>query len=453
MPAILWHRYDLRLKDNPALHAAIQTKKPIIPLYIFSPYEEKTLGSASRWWLFESLKSLQRDYEKKGGRLTLKKGEPLKVLKQIIHKTGATKIYWNQRFDPDGVKEDQWIQKELKIPIVPFNGNYLIDPTKLKTQSGKPFVVYAPFWKALNKEYIDHPPLKAPQKIACVSVPSDNLLLEKSPWHNKIKKIWKPGREGAWNSLKAFQQKKVSDYAHSRDYPFLEGTSTLSPHLHFGEISPREIWSLTDQHESFIRQLGWREFATAFLYHFPHSTTTNWREKFNRFPWKSTPSLLKKWQLGKTGYPIIDAAMRQLWKTGWMHNRLRMVVASFLVKDLFIHWKEGAAWFWDTLVDADLANNTLGWQWAAGSGPDAAPFFRIFNPILQGEKFDPDGKFIKKFVPELAKLSEKWIHKPWLAPESELKKGGIELGKNYPQPLVNHSEARKAALEAYQLIR
>lgn len=453
MPAIVWHRYDLRLEENPALHAAVQTKKPIIPLYIFTPYQEKTLGSANQWWLFESIKSLQKDYEKKRGTLVFKQGEPLKVLKEIIQKIGVTKIYWNQRFDPEGVKEDKLIQKELTVSIEIFNGNHLVDPTKLKTQSGKPFVVYAPFWKALNKEYNDPIPLKSPQQIVCASVPSDKTILEEFPWHDKMKKLWEPGRQGALNSIKAFHPKKDSDYAHSRDYPFLEGTSRLSPHLHFGEISPREIWRLTHQHEAFIRQLGWREFATAFLYYFPNSTTKNWRAKFDRFPWKSHPSLLEKWQQGKTGYPIIDAAMRQLWKTGWMHNRLRMVVASFLVKDLFIHWKEGAAWFWDTLVDADLANNTLGWQWAAGSGPDAAPFFRIFNPILQGEKFDPKGEFIKKFVPELEKLSEKWIHKPWLAPESELKKGGIELGENYPQPIVNHSEARKAALEAYQSIK
>lgn len=452
MAVIVWHRNDLRIEDNPALIAALKTKEPIISIYIYTPSEEKSLGGASKWWLGKSLKSLQQDYMKKGGKLILKRGDPSKVLKQIVQKTKATALYYNTRFDPEGIKEDKKIIRGLKIPVETFNGNHLVDPSFFKNKSGKPFLVYAPFWNALQKEYTERIPLKAPQKIKSFSfqVKQDKLpLASNKRWHKKLEKYWDPGRSGAIKNLSAFR-KKGAQYEKNRDFPSIQGTSMLSPHLHFGEISPREVWAALKGTKSFLRQLGWREFGISFVYHFPKTPLKNWNQKFDRFPWKTSPALLKKWEKGMTGYPIIDAAMRQLWETGWMHNRLRMVVASFLVKDLFIHWKKGAAWFWDTLVDADLGNNTLGWQWVAGSGPDASPFFRIFNPILQGEKFDPEGKFVREFVPELKNLPKKWIHKPWLAPKEELEKAGVILGKTYPKPIVDHVKAREIALKEYK---
>lgn len=455
MTVILWHREDLRISDHPALRAASQTGKKVLPVFILTPDMEKNLGGASRWWLFESLRSLKKEYQKIGGRLIFKKGDPAKVLSALVKTLKGEGVYCTRRFDPVGQKEERSVKRVLKVPLECFSGNHLVDPTELHNRSGQPFAVFAPFWKALQKAYTDRTPLKAPRKIQSPSAASETLekfcLDPQKDWNREMKKMWKPGREGALKRLQAF--KRQGSYQSLRDFPAKEATSMLSPHLHFGEVSPREVWAACRQRPAFLRQLGWREFATAFLYHNPQVVKQNWNLKFNKFPWKSRPTFLKKWQQGKTGYPIIDAAMQQLWKTGWMHNRLRMVVASFLIKDLFIDWRKGAAWFWETLLDADMANNILGWQWVAGSGPDAAPFFRIFNPILQGEKFDPEGKFVKTYLPELKNVPKKWIHKPWLAPEAELAKAKVVLGKSYPHPIVDHEEARKMSLTAYRKIK
>lgn len=430
MVAIVWHRLDLRIEDNPALDAAVQSGMPILPLFI-----DFDVGTNSRWWLNKSLESLKQDYKNIGGHLCYRKGNPLEILKSL----DAKAIYWNQSFDPSKILEDQLLEKQLGIPIFKFNGNHLIRPDEITTQTGKPYSVFSPFWKSVQKIYENTPPLSAPHRVTGHQYPSDPLQAVDAP---HLDTHWKPGRAGALEKLKIFQPKACL-YETMRDFPGRAGTSQLSPHLHFGEISPKEIWHALPSSDAFLRQLAWREFATYFLYHFPHIETKNWNEKFNKFPWKNNPEALRQWQKGMTGYPIVDAGMRELLETGWMHNRVRMIVASFLIKDLLIDWREGAKWFRKHLVDADTANNTLGWQWVAGSGPDPAPFFRIFNPILQGEKFDPDGEYVKMYVPELKDVPAKWIHKPWQMPDPVA----------YQQPIVDHSKARNLALEAFDKIK
>lgn len=437
---LFWHQKDLRVEENLALYEAWKIDKKILPVFILSP--EEKLGAATKWWLHYSLEALAKDYAKKGAKLVIKKGDPVLILKKLLEKTKAEGIYYNQTFE----KREKRVEKAFKGKVASFNGNHLVGIPHFFNKSGKPFAVFTPFYQALKKEL--HLPKGSPQKFGKVPpLRSDSLtLLPTKKWDTEMKKFWKPGRAGALKRIKNFH---AGSYAVSQEKPAVEGTSFLSPHLHFGEVSPAEVWRKI-KNPSFRRQLAWREFGAAFVYHFPKTPTQNWNVKFKRFPWTLKPSQLKKWQQGKTGYPLVDASMRQLWKLGWMHNRMRMVVASFLVKDLKIHWKKGAAWFWDTLVDADLGNNTLGWQWVAGCGPDAAPFFRIFNPVLQGEKFDPEGKFVKLYCPELKNLPKKWIHKPWEAPEEVLQKAQVVLGKNYPQPMVDHKVAREEALKAYK---
>lgn len=439
---VFWHQEDLRIEENLALSKALLEGEKIIPLFILS--ESANLGEASRWWLHRSLESLQKAYAKHGMKLILRKGEPVKILRDI----GAEKVFWNQTYS----KDEKRVSQDLGEKGKGFNGNHLVDIPNFYNKSGKPFTVFTPFYKALLKE-ID---LEEPEKISfkkgedvrTESLDSLNLLPEKQ-WTKSLEDFWEPGREGALKRLRAF---KDENYGVNRDFPAETGTSLLSPHLHFGEVSPFEVWNKVSS-EPFQRQLAWREFGTAFIHHFPKTPKENWQKKFDRFPWENNSTHLKQWQKGQTGYPIIDAGMRQLWKEGWMHNRVRMVVASFLVKDLFIHWSEGAEWFWDTLVDADLGNNTLGWQWVAGSGPDAAPFFRIFNPILQGEKFDPDGIYVKRYCPELKNLSPKWIHKPWMASSETLLENGVILGKSYPYPIVDHKKMREKALAAFKTLQ
>lgn len=453
---LLWFRRDLRLADNPALSAAVKNG-PVIPVFIWAPEEEGPWapGAASRWWLHHSLQKLDSDLRRKESRLIIKKGPSLKTIREICRQTGATSVVWNRQTEPAVVRRDAGLHSALQkdgVSVESYNGSLLFEPWAIKTGSGKPYQVFTPFWKACRSLVEPGAPLPTPAKIPGPSKwPASDVLnslslLPKINWANNFQAIWSPGEKGAAHALKSFGI-DVNRYPDSRNTPGEEGTSRLSPHLHFGEISPRQIWKAIPGRvvgaQVFLNEIGWREFAHHLLFHFPDTTKKPLRPKYERFPWRNDPARLKAWQKGETGYPIVDAGMRELWKTGWMHNRVRMIVASFLVKDLLIDWQRGAAWFWDTLVDADLANNTLNWQWTAGCGADAAPFFRIFNPVSQGEKFDPKGSYVRRWIPELKNIPDKYIHKPWECPTKT----------TYPPPLVDHALARARALEAFQSIR
>jgi len=462
-PIIIWFRQDLRLAFNPAFFHAVKENSPLIAVYIWSPKEEGAwkLGAASRWWLHHSLKALESELKKRRVQLCIQKGEAASVLKRIVKQTQAKLVVWNARYEPDALKQEKRVKEAIEksgCAAASFHGNLLFPPGKILTGEGNPYQVFTPFYRACLKEEIERLEGKVPAKVFHFSAKIDHLkiddlnLLPEIGWDKGFYHVWTPGEKGGQAALRQFVKKGLSGYSAARDVPGMEGTSHLSPHLHFGEIAPFQIWKeLENQRgsEPFLRQIIWREFAHHLLVHFPRTPNRALKEKFNDFPWKRNSRSLHVWQKGMTGYPIIDAGMRQLWKLGWMHNRVRMIAASFLVKDLMVPWQEGAKWFWDTLVDADLANNTLGWQWCAGCGADAAPYFRIFNPETQSKRFDPKGEYIRTFVPELKKLPDRWIHAPHLAPDDVLQKAGIVLGKNYPRPIVDHDAARKSALKAY----
>jgi len=472
MPSVLvWLRNDLRLEDNPALYHADKAGLPIIPLYILEDISRAHWppGSASKAWLHHSLNSLQQQFRKKGSRLLLRIGNPLDIIRSLLEETGATSVYWNRRYEPVQVKNDQALKTALReagYTAESFPGNLLREPHEIANKQGNPYKVFTPFRKAYQAMGDPVTPLPAPKKLAAPkSWPGSTSLNELGllpaiRWDKCIHDTWQAGSVGAEAMLKSFLE-RIDDYDEDRNFPHRDGVSRLSPYLHFGEISARMIWHRILQLESregritpsarvmnYLRQLVWREFAHHLLFHYPHSSDKPLRPEFAAFPWRSGRQPLHAWQHGRTGYPIVDAGMRELWHSGWMHNRVRMIVASFLVKDLLIHWREGAKWFWDTLVDADLANNTLGWQWVAGSGADAAPYFRIFNPVTQSEKFDADGNYIRRWVPELSALDNQWIHKPWQAPAVLLQAAGITLGREYPRPIIDHAVARQRALAA-----
>src|SRR5579883_1301781 len=432
--ALMWFRLDLRLSDNRALAAAISSGARVIPVYIHDPHEAGAWspGAASRWWLHQSLKSLDQQLAENGSKLIILQGDSHDELIELQEKTGATRLFWNRRYDPQGVRRDQRVEaafKERGVKVETFNSSLLHEPDMVRTADGNPFRVFTPFWNRLLSSLVPEPPLAAvsvpamPPK-AVQSLPLDELKLEPSiDWAHGLRGSWEPGEAGAQKRLAQFVGSGLFSYSTARDRPDLNGISMLSPHLHFGEIGPRQVWhsakSALDAArkrdaraaanrdgsstknidvEVFLKELGWREFAYHVLFNFPDTCDQPMRKQFSDFAWRQDPPALRAWQRGKTGYPIVDAGMRQLWHMGWMHNRVRMIVGSFLTKDLLLSWNEGAKWFWDTLVDADLASNTLGWQWCAGCGADAAPYFRIFNPVLQGEKFDPDGHYIRRWV-------------------------------------------------------
>ena len=470
--ALLWLRLDLRLADNPALEAAANGGGAAIPVFIWSPEEEGEWppGAASRWWLHQSLRALDTQLRKLGSRLIIRRGPASKVLHALAEDTGATAVFWNRRYEPAVIARDAKLAEALHrdgLAVQSFNAALLREPWTIQNQSGKPFQVFTPFWKhCLNQPEPDEP-LPPPKNMAAPakwpkSIALDELELEPAiNWADRMRAAWRPGEAGASQNLRRFLAQAFDEYPDQRNRPDIAGTSRLSPHLHFGEISPRRVWhgvrrlavrrgwpAAKWRHSQFLAELGWREFAYHLLYHHPHTTAEPLRADFKKFPWRKNAAWLKSWQQGRTGYPIVDAGMRELWATGWMHNRVRMVVASFLVKDLLISWQEGARWFWDTLVDADLASNTLGWQWTAGCGADAAPYFRIFNPTSQGGRFDPHGDYVRRWCPELAKLPGDWIHQPQAAPPEILRAAGIELGRTYPRPVVDHAAARSAALAA-----
>jgi deoxyribodipyrimidine photo-lyase len=493
-PNLLWFRQDLRLTDNPALAEAMRTGAAVIPVFIWSPEEEGDWppGGASKWWLHQSLGALQARLPGAGSRLVIRCGPAFPVLRQLVKETGATSVFWNRRYQPAIVQRDTKLTGELHnagVAARSFNAALLHEPWTIQNQSGKPYQVFTPFWNQCLGQPEPPEPLPAPEmipgpKVWPPSLAISELELEPRPdWAGGLRAAWQPGEIGAGQKLKRFIADAFDGYSERRNRPDLVGTSRLSPHLHFGEISPRQIWhavrrrapvsdpprsgearstsraggrrsDATDWRRSqFLTELGWREFAHHLLHHFPQTPTEPLRAEFKSFPWRRDAERLRAWQQGVTGFPIVDAGMRELWATGWMHNRVRMIVASFLVKDLLLPWQEGANWFWDTLVDADLAQNTLGWQWTAGCGADAAPYFRVFNPQLQGQTFDPNGDYVRRWCPELAGLAAKHIHAPDRAPAEVLARAGVTLGRNYPEPMVSHTIAREVALEAYQKIR
>ncbi|KAF3362941.1 Uncharacterized protein PHSC3_000475 [Chlamydiales bacterium STE3] len=473
--AIVWFRQDLRLEDHPALQES-SSYDTVIPLFVWSPNDKNfcKLGAASRWWLHHSLESLNQELMSIGLNLVIRVGEPQVVLNEVIRETHAEAVFWNRRYEPCSLSQDSRIKQSLKndgILVKSFNGRLLYEPWEIANKQKKPFQVFTPFWNSCLAFKNPERPLPKPEKLISYqgTLSSEKLeklqLLPTIAWDEGIKKNWQPGSVAAKQKAEEFIRQHLKSYHETRDRPDLpHGVSHLSPYLHFGEITSRMLWHAVLEHFgedalenqgafAFLRQLGWREFAYHLLYHFPSTPEQPLRKSFNHFPWENNQEQLKAWQSGRTGYPFVDAGMRELWTTGWMHNRLRLVVGSFLVKHLRLHWLEGEKWFWDTLVDADLANNCMGWQWVAGCGADAAPYFRIFNPVTQAEKFDPEGNYVRKWVPELAKLPTKWIHKPWEAPYDILANADVKLGKDYPYPIVDHAEARQKALEAFEKIK
>lgn len=475
-PTLLWFRRDLRLQDNPALRFAVDRGNPVICLFVYSDKAvDWNLGGASQWWLHHSLESLSAGLKAAGNRLRILNGDPETVIEQVIQETKADTIAWNRRYEPSSIEIDKKIKANLTergLEVHSAPGNLTHEPWQVAREGKHPYKVFTAYWRAsLKHDSLPVTPTarKIPgssKKITSEQNVASLDLLPTIPWDKQFSDHWQPGEAGAAKNLQSLLKHQIKDYGVARDIPATTGTSRLSPHLAFGEISPRQITAAVakklknksliadDNVETFLKEIGWREFAYHLLYHFPHTVDQPLDARFTKFPWKKIkPDTLKRWQQGNTGIPLIDAGMRQLWQTGWMHNRVRMVVGSLLIKNMGYHWLEGAHWFWDTLLDADLASNSMGWQWVAGSGADAAPYFRVFNPIRQGERFDPDGEYVKKWVPEVSRLPKKHIHSPWTASAEELQQAGIVLGETYPHPIVDLKTTRVEALERFAKIK
>ena len=471
-PVVVWFRSDLRLSDNPALDAACATGAPLILVYVLDEtVPGRPAGGASRWWLDKSLKSLASDIAALGGRLILRRGSGPEVVRSLASETGAQAVMFNRIFERTSVELEDHLCEELSLLDIRtrrFNGSLLVDPDWLGDTSAAASAArtFSAFWRKAAPLAEGDPPLRPPaalhaydSELASESLESWDLHPTDPDWSGGFSD-WTPGEAGAAARLASFVRGGLARYLAVRNRPDLDATSRLSPHLAFGEISPRQIWAAVreaqrrgapaSEADGFLRELGWRDFNHHLLWRLPRMTCENLNPKFEAMPWIDDQAALTAWQNGRTGYPIVDAAMRQLWVSGWMHNRLRMVVASFLTKDLLIDWRVGEAWFWDTLVDANAANNAGGWQWTAGTGVDSAPFFRVFNPMLQGERFDPDGVFVRRWLPELAGLPAACVHSPWTADEAVLRRAGVTLGETYPYPIVDHAAARTRALSLFK---
>ena len=458
--SIIWFRNDLRITDNAVINYSLKNKRKVLPVYIYD--SSTSLGSASKWWLKNSLISLNKSLK---GNLIVIEGEPSKILLDLVNKNGIKEILWNERYSKDDRNQDNEIinnYKNHEVDCITFHSCLLKNPQNTLKKDATPFKVYTPFYKQQYQDvayelynyntedidYIDCDDKKQISKILDVTLRTEN-------WHEKLLGKWSPGEAGAQEKLKVFLSNGLNGYSEGRNRPDKQHTSMLSPHIRFGEISIREIAKSvenvnTEDAEIFYKELVWREFSYHLLYHFPHLVDTNLQKKFDKFKWLDNKDHLKSWQKGMTGYPIIDAGMRQLYQTGYMHNRVRMIVGSFLVKNLMLHWSHGQEWFWDTLVDADIASNSASWQWVAGTGADAAPYFRIFNPITQSKKFDPDGVYIKKYVRELKDIPSNIIHMPSDYDAETLKNYGLILGEDYPSPIVDLSITRDRALSAFK---
>jgi deoxyribodipyrimidine photo-lyase len=474
-PALLWFRQDLRLADNPALHAAAAKGRPLLPVYLLDDESAGRWapGGASRWWLHHALAALGADLAARGLPLLLARGRAESVVPALADAVGASEVFAGRLHEPWARAADERVGEALHgagRTLRLFTSATLRAPAEIATGEGRPYGMYAPFAKAALKLGPPGEPLPVPSTLRAVPAPppGDALhalrLLPHAPepdWAVEFGTLWTPGEAGGAARLDRFLSRPLADYATARNDPGIEGSSGLSPHLHWGEVSPRQVWHAAlaavdrdaERARPFLNEILWREFSLHLLWHRPDMPDAPLRPAFARFPFAPDPALLEAWRRGRTGYPIVDAGMRQLWRFGWMHNRVRMIAASVLVKHLLQPWQEGAAWFWGTLVDADLGNNSTSWQWIAGSGLDAAPYFRVFSPVAQGEKFDPAGRYVRRFVPELAALPDRWLHRPWEAPEAVLRTAGVALGRDYPRPIVEHAAGRQRALDAFAAMR
>lgn len=475
--AICWFRQDLRLSDNPALVSAAKHHN-VIPIYILDDKNiadskneaqynkaQYAMGAASRWWLHHSLNALN---ESLGGNLSVYQGNPQDILADIIARFDVEAIYWNRCYEPWRIERDMKIKEYLKsqdISVETSNGSLLWEPWNIQKDDGTPYKVFTPFYRkgCLNSSE-PREPLAIPKQVEYIK-DSANIgiealdLLPNIRWDQKMEEYWQIGEAAAHQRFDEFIEEGLASYKDGRNIPSKPYVSRLSPYLHFGQISPNQLWYRVrnigdDKHiDHFCSELGWREFSYSQLYHNPDLPTKNLQDKFDNFPWEDNDQYLKAWQEGLTGVPMVDAGMRELWQTGYMHNRVRMIVGSFLVKNLQLHWHHGERWFWDTLVDADLANNSASWQWIAGCGADAAPYFRIFNPVTQGQKFDSSGEYVRKYIPEIAKLPDKYLFSPWEAPELILQTADVKLGETYPKPIVDLKQSREKALAAFSSLK
>lgn len=459
--ALVWFRQDLRLSDNPALLYALENGYAVIPVFILDDENagEWKRGGASRWWLHQSLQSLNKNLRE---HLVFRMGDAKEIMPKLVEETGVQAVFWNRCYEPWRIARDKEIKQLLKdndIKIETFNASLLWEPWTVSKQDGTPYKVFTPYYRKGCLQNEPPEPQGRPERITYADHNAENgtlddlALMPSVKWYEEMETFWTPGEDGARARLSEFLEDGLKGYKEDRNRPDQENVSRMSPHLHNGEISPREVWHTAKAYaetqdvppadiDCYCSELGWREFSYYLLYHFPEITWENMQKKFNAFPWIAQESDdLERWRRGQTGIPIVDAGMRQLWQTGWMHNRVRMIVASLLVKNMLVHWHRGEEWFWDTLVDADLASNSASWQWVAGCGADAAPYFRIFNPVTQGEKFDPNGDYVREFVPELKDMDLKYLHKPWEAPTPPA---------NYPAPIVDLKGSRERALKALE---
>ncbi|UTV79927.1 DNA photolyase family protein [Acidithiobacillus sp. YTS05] len=469
MTSIVLFRNDLRLDDHPAFAHAV-ARGPVLPVFLSDPREER--GAAYQWWQRQSLRTLETRLAALSLPLVCRRGNSLETVQEIVEHSGADAVLWNRRYAKEQRDDDARLKDVLRergVQAESFAGDTLCEPWKL-LRDGAPYKVFSPFWKRFLRDISVDAPFTQPQQARAASrLPAseepDSWGWEpKAPdWASRFLEHWQPGEDGASARLEGFIRDNLAEYAKGRDYPAAEKVSRLSPHLAHGEISPRRIWQrlqevaaaqpeLRKATDKFLAELGWREFSWHLLYHFPELPHTPLRAEFAQFSWAQDDDLLRAWQHGRTGYPIVDAGMRELWQTGYLHNRVRMIVGSFLVKDLLLPWQQGAAWFWDTLVDACPASNNASWQWVAGCGTDAAPYFRVFNPVLQAQKFDDDGHYQRRWLPELAALPNKLLPEPWSDP-GQVQAKGIKLGQDYPLPLVDHHQARERALAAFATIK